>query len=101
MHSTIGLKNRVIANIGTNHGSKPLPFQTWKRFKEAFVPEIVQRAISESIIPVNNCLDPFGGSGTTALACQFLGVNSTTIEINPFLADLIESKLHTYSLKNT
>jgi SAM-dependent methyltransferase len=40
--------------------------------------------------------DPFGGSGTTALAAQFLGVHSTTIEVNPFLADLIEAKLAKY-----
>lgn len=44
------------------------------------------------------CLDPFGGSGTTALTCQLLGVQPTTIEVNPFLADLITSKLNSYDL---
>lgn len=42
------------------------------------------------------CLDPFGGSGTTALTAQFLGIRPTTIEVNPFLADLIEAKLFSY-----
>ena len=41
---------------------------------------------------------PLGGSGTTALACQFLGVHPTIIEVNPFLADLIESKLSGYNV---
>ena len=50
----------------------------------------------ESKIPVQRALDPFGGSGTTALACQFLGVLPTTVEVNPFLADLIEAKLCQY-----
>lgn len=45
---------------------------------------------------VERSIDPFGGSGTTALASQFLGVSPTTIEVNPYLADLIEAKLVTY-----
>jgi hypothetical protein len=46
------------------------------------------------------CADPFGGSGTTALTCQFLGIPSTTIEVNPFLCDLISSKLEVYEHKS-
>ncbi|WP_205631996.1 hypothetical protein [Ectothiorhodospira sp. BSL-9] len=46
--------------------------------------------------PVLRCLDPFGGSGTTGLACQFLGVHPVMVEVNPFLADLIEAKLQSY-----
>ena len=38
--------------------------------------------------PIFSCIDPFGGSETTALACQFLGAAPTTIELNPYLADL-------------
>lgn len=87
---------RSIESIGTNAGSEVLPFQAWRHFKESFAPELIQRAINESAIPVHHCCDPFGGSGTTALACQFLGVRPTTIEVNPFLADLIEAKLVKY-----
>ena len=89
-------QNRSIVSFGTNAGAKELPFQTWRNFKEAYAPELIARAIDESTIPVRKCLDPFGGSGTTALACQFLGVHPTTIEVNPFLADLIEAKLVKY-----
>ena len=90
-------KTRVPVVIGTNVGSRPLPFQNWRRFKEAFVPELIQRAVTETSEalgrPVRSCLDPCAGSGTTALACQFLGVHPIAIEVNPFLADLIEAKL--------
>ena len=82
--------------LGTNAGARPLAFQQWHRFKEAFPPELVQRAIRESDSPVRTCLDPFGGSGTTALAAQFLGISSTTIEVNPFLVDVIRAKLGRY-----
>lgn len=87
---------RSISSIGTNAGAPNIPFQNWRRFKEAFPPEFVAYAISQSARPVKRCLDPFGGSGTTALTCQFLGVHPTTIEVNPFLADLIEAKLSSY-----
>lgn len=87
---------RELATFGTNSGSATIPFQRWRHFKEAFAPEIVFEAVRSSVAPISTCLDPFGGSGTSALACQFLGVEPTTIEINPYLADLIEAKLTTY-----
>ena len=89
-------KHRRLVSMGTNAGADVLPFQTWHHFKESFAPEIVARAIDESGITVERCLDPFGGSGTSALASQFLGVHPITIEVNPFLADLIKVKLTNY-----
>lgn len=89
-------RGRAVPHWGTNAGAPELPFQSWRRFKEAFAPEVVARAIRESRRPVESCVDPFGGSGTTALACQFLGVRPAVIEVNPYLADLIEAKLATY-----
>jgi hypothetical protein len=82
--------------FGTNAGAVELPFQHWRRFKEAFAPELVAQAVSDSSITVRKCLDPFGGSGTTALACQFLGVEPIVIEVNPYLSDLIKAKLSVY-----
>lgn len=87
---------RDVATLGTNAGSRAIPFQKWRHFKEAFAPEIVYEAVRGSPFPVEHCIDPFGGSGTSALACQFLGVRPTTIEVNPYLADLIEAKLCAY-----
>jgi hypothetical protein len=74
-------------------GSYDLPFQRWMKFKEAFSPKFVVDAISSMPFTPRRCADPFGGSGTTALTCSFLGVDAVTIEVNPFLADLIEAKL--------
>lgn len=90
------INNRNLPYWGTNFGTEAIAFQRWRHFKEAYAPEIVKRAILESEIPVKKCLDPFGGSGTTALACQFLGVAPTTIEVNPYLSDLIQAKLERY-----
>ncbi|MEY2452399.1 MAG: hypothetical protein QOD92_1973 [Acidimicrobiaceae bacterium] len=88
--------NRPLASLGTNSGAEPLAFQGWHHFKEAFPPELIRQAIEASDSDVVGCFDPFGGSGTTALAAQFLGVPSTTVEVNPFLADVIRAKLAPY-----
>lgn len=84
------------APISSNLPSHKLPFQRWYRFKEAFSPLMVAESLSCLGFWPTTCLDCFGGSGTTALTCQFLGIEPTTIEVNPFLADLIEAKLSTY-----
>ena len=89
-------QDRNVPTLGTNAGAVKLPFQTWHRFKEAFAPELIDRAVAESPIPVRHLLDPFGGSGTSALSAQFLGVPSTSIEVNPFLADVIAAKATHY-----
>lgn len=91
---------RTIQTLGTNAGAVALPFQGWRKFKEAFAPELIERAVNDSANQISTVLDPFGGSGTTALAAQFLGLTPTTIEINPFLADLIEAKLCSYEISD-
>ena len=93
--------NRDVISLGTNSGAPTLPFQDWRKFKEAFAPELIARALGESPITVQRCIDPFGGSGTTGLACQFLGVHPIVAEVNPYLADLIEAKLTPYTSTET
>ena len=92
---------RKVLSLGTNTGAETLPYQDWCKIKEAFAPELIKRAIEESPIAVSRCIDPFGGSGTTGIACQFLGVHPVLTEVNPYLADLINAKLTTYSSVET
>ncbi len=80
----------------TNQGTGDVAFQRWFRVKEAFSPLFVRDVIAHLPQPPSTCLDCFGGSGTTALTCQFMGIAPTTIELNPFLADLIEAKLTSF-----
>lgn len=98
-HDWIG--DRRPSHLSTNTGTALVAFQSWRNFKEAFAPELIAQAFEESEValgrPVCTAIDPFGGSGTTALASQFLGVKPFTIEVNPYLADLIEAKLASYN----
>lgn len=93
------LRNNGCAPATSNVSASGTPFQRWYNFKEAFSPGFVEETVLSSPVPVRRCLDPFGGSGTTALTCQFLGIHATTIEVSPFLGDLIEAKLSTYDVK--
>ena len=89
---------RDLPTFGTNSGALVLPFQSWRPFKESFAPELIEIAFNETPGSITHIVDPFGGSGTTALAAQFLGAKSTTIEVNPFLSDLIEAKIDPVNL---
>src|SRR5262245_2928349 len=68
----------------SNQMAATMPFQRWFKFKEAFAPSFVVDTLKQMDSSPTTCLDPFGGSGTTAVTCQFLGVRPTTIEVNPF-----------------
>jgi DNA modification methylase len=81
------------APTSSNQGVAQLPFQRWFHFKEAFSPKFVADTLGSLPYKVETCLDPFGGSGTTATTCRMLGIKSSSVEVNPFLADLIEAKL--------
>lgn len=86
------------APISSNQPALQLPFQRWFKFKEAFAPQFIIDCAASLDRKPGSCLDPFGGSGTSALTAQFLGIRPTTIEVNPFLADLIEAKLSSYDV---
>lgn len=85
-------------SIGTNARAEVLAFQMWHHFNEAAVPELIARGIKESDLKVRTCFNQFGGTGTSALACQFLRINPMIIEVNPFLANLAIAKLCSYNL---
>jgi len=89
-------KNKNISQpspFTTNQDGKGTSFQRWFRFKEAFSPTFVTTAIESLGFRPSHIADPFGGSGTSAITSQLLGIDATTIEVNPFLADLIRSKV--------
>lgn len=83
----------LAAPISSNKGSGGLPFQRWFHFKEAFSPAFVRQSIDRCDYQVNRILDPFGGSGTTSLTARMHGIDSVSIEVNPFLADLARAKI--------
>lgn len=72
----------------------------WLRLTPAYSVHLVQDLLSE-ITPHNAVvLDPFCGTGTTALACAERGIFVDTTDINPFLLWLTKAKVSTYELSH-
>lgn len=62
--------------------------------------EIPRRLIRMFSFAGDTVVDPFGGTGTTALAALETGRNSVTVEIEPEYVDLIEKRLYTSKCVN-
>lgn len=72
-----------------------LPRHRWYEFKEGFTADLVKVAMNACDLKTSNeaqILDPFGGSGTTAVVAATLGFKGKIIEVNPFLAYVSKCK---------
>ena len=68
----------------------------WLRLTPAYSVKVVQETISRYGGELN-VLDPFCGTGTTALCAIAEGHRATTVDINPFLTWLARAKTSAYS----
>jgi hypothetical protein len=69
----------------------------WLRLTPAYSVELVRELVQARSRPDLPVWDPFCGTGTTLTACAELGISCHTIDINPFLRWLAETKSHRYS----
>ena len=65
--------------------NKKEPFHRWYPFVEGYSKEFIQSIVKE--MDRNNlvCLEPFSGSGTTALELQNCGIACFAFEVNPLM----------------
>ncbi|MGP3610939.1 hypothetical protein [Anoxybacteroides rupiense] len=81
--------------------NKVIPIHQWYPFVEGYSREFIQSIIEELPYKPTHCLDPFSGSGTTAVELQYLGIICTSFEVNPFMHNLSVTKMRTdYTLKS-
>jgi len=59
--------------------------------------ELVERAIRNSSKSRDTVLDPFGGSGTTLIACERTGRQARLIELDPKYCDVIVRRFREFS----
>jgi hypothetical protein len=69
----------------------------WLRLTPAFSVHLVNDLLDREPDASGTILDPFGGTGTTALVCAERGLPSCTTDINPFLVWLTSVKTAKYS----
>ena len=59
--------------------------------------DLIGKLINNSSMPNNNVLDPFGGSGTTLIACEQLQRNCYMVEYEPHYCDCIIDRWETFT----
>jgi DNA methylase len=79
--------------LGVFGSNRKRPFHRWYPFVEGYSADLVARALvggpSKGVV-----LDPFGGSGTTALAAAIAGRDSIFVEVNPYMAWVADVKIN-------
>jgi len=59
--------------------------------------ELIERCLANSTRPEDLVLDPFGGSGSTLMACERLGRRARLLELDPKFAGQIVARWETYT----
>ncbi len=73
--------------------SKKDALHRWLKYKEGFSSDLVNHLLDEmGVIAGDWIMDPFMGSGTTALVCQMRGINSIGYDVMPISAIAIKAK---------
>ncbi len=65
--------------------NKKEPFHRWYPFVEGYSREFIQSIVEEMDRDNLVCLEPFSGSGTTALELQNCGISCFAFEVNPLM----------------
>lgn len=79
MKKTITSRSDLTFKHNVNHGR-----HSWLRLTPAYSVKLVNQILDDNP-EVEHVLDPFCGTGTTALVCGERGINCESLEINPFL----------------
>jgi tRNA G10 N-methylase Trm11 len=77
----------------TFRGGKGSPLHDWYPYLEGYSPDFVNSIIDQYAPNAATILDPFCGSGTTALIAALRGLHGKYAEVNPVCRFIIESKL--------
>lgn len=73
--------------------NKKEPFHRWYPFVEGYSKEFIQSIVKEMDRDNLVCLEPFSGSGTTALELQNCGIACFAFEVNPLMYLIARVKL--------
>jgi len=68
-----------------------------KEHKACFPVELVERGINVVAVNTNLVFDPFGGSGTTLIACEKTGREARLMELDPKYCDVIIKRWEDYT----
>lgn len=73
-------------------GGKGSPLHDWFPYLEGYSPEFVRTIIETHAVDAQKVLDPFCGSGTTAITAARMGLMAQYCEVNPVCRSVIAAK---------
>ncbi|WP_210476143.1 hypothetical protein [Pantoea ananatis] len=73
--------------------NKNIPVHQWYPFVEGYSKEFIQDIVNELDYYPECVLEPFSGSGTTAVEMQNIGIKCISFEVSPFMYMLSKVKL--------
>jgi hypothetical protein len=82
----------------TFKGNQSLGRHGWLRLTPAYSRHLVESLVAP-LGKKDRVLDPFCGTGTTALTCAEHGIRADTVDINPFLVWLANAKFAAYTAR--
>ena len=81
-------------SFGVFANNRQRPIHRWYPFVEGYSADLVEWGLAVTGRDKPRILDPFGGSGTTALTAAEQGLDSWFCEVNPYLAWLADVKVN-------
>ena len=89
----LDITDKFNRQIVSHQLSKKEVIHSWLKYKEGFSSNLVNILLDEmEAKPGDWVMDPFMGSGTTALVCQMRGINSIGYDIMPISSVSIKAK---------
>ncbi|NML06524.1 hypothetical protein [Sphingomonas sp. G-3-2-10] len=82
-------------------GGRGSPLHDWFPYLEGYSPAFVRTILAAHAPDAIKILDPFCGSGTTALTAASLGLRGTYCEVNPVCRQIIEAKANALRLPSS
>lgn len=80
---------------GRASSANNFPFHNWYNFVLGYTPKFPEFMLKREGITENDLVvDPFMGSGTTLVACKYLGIPSSGVDANDFMAIAAAVKLN-------
>ncbi len=91
-------KDYAFALQATFKGGRGSPLHDWYPYLEGYSPDFVNSVIDSFCPEASSILDPFCGSGTTALTGAVRGIATFYAEVNPVCRFITEAKLRAANL---
>ncbi|MEN2436292.1 DNA modification methylase [Weeksellaceae bacterium A-14] len=86
--------SKIYDSIMQFNKNKTVSIHQWYPFVEGYSREFIESILNEIDYLPESVLEPFSGSGTTALELQFKNISCTSFEVSPFMHLLSSVKLY-------